>query len=98
MQVNSEVLFAQLDKIDQQLQSGELESAVAEALTLHHALVDFFSNTPADQLDLVELNGLRIALNIRIELLKKRQIEVQNEVAALGQVGSNKVSRTYLAK
>lgn len=98
MQVNSEVLFTQLDKIDQQLQSGELESAVAEAVTLHQALVDCFKSTPSEQLDLMELNRLRTELNKRIELLKKRQIEVQNEVAALSQVGSNKVSRTYLAK
>lgn len=98
MQVNSDVLFIQLDKIDRQLQSGELESAVAEAVTLHQALVDCLTDTPSEQLDLAELNRLRTELNIRIELLKKRQIEVQNEVAALSQVGSNKVSRTYLAK
>lgn len=98
MSVNISDLFTHLDKIDEQLKTSEIESVVATAVDLHQLLTAIFKENEANQLDLAELNRLRIQLNLRIELLKKRQAEVQKQVAAISEVGSNKVSRTYLAK
>lgn len=98
MSVNINGLFSQLEKIDEQLKAVDLEPAVAEAINLHQLLTAIFRDNKVDQLDSAELDRLRIQLNLRIELLKKKQAEIQNQVAAISEVGSNKVSRTYLAK
>ena len=47
---------------------------------------------------LAELHSFSRQLNLRIDLLKKRQLEIQKQVADISEVGSNKVSKTYLAK
>lgn len=98
MSVNISTLFAQLDKITEQLKTEELEPAVAEAAALHHLLTRLFKENQPEQLDVEQLQRLQIQLNQHIELLIKKQLEIQNQVAAISEVGSNKVSRTYLAK
>lgn len=98
MQVNIKDLFTQLDKIDELLQTAELEPAVAEAVNLHHLLAALFKEYQPGTLDLAELHSFSRQLNLRIDLLKKRQLEIQKQVADISEVGSNKVSKTYLAK
>ena len=51
MLVNIKDLFTQLDKIDELLQTAELEPAVAEAVNLHHLLAALFKEYQPGTLD-----------------------------------------------
>lgn len=98
MLVDVKTLNQQLEKIDNHIKADCLEDAVHEAAILDHLLVKIFDENHIEQPELKELQLFHSELNSRVEILKKRQLDIQNQVAAITMVGSNKISRTYLTR
>lgn len=98
MQVSISSLFHQLNKIDEQLNAGEFELALNEAVSFHQLLAEFFKQHQPDQSQTQELRQLSEKLNSKIAEFQKKQIGIQKQVAAIPEVGSNKVSKTYLSE
>lgn len=87
-----------LDEIVQLAISGEIEKAGQVFSTLTSELDLFFSSGIYQQYTKDEVNDFALRMNHSLVNLQIKQKEIQNQVAAITLLGSNKVSRRYLTK
>lgn len=78
--------------------SGEIEKALTSFSNLEIEINNFFSSKLYQEHTKEEVTAFVFRMNDAVIFLQSKQKEIQNQVAAITQLGSNKVSRTYLTK
>jgi hypothetical protein len=78
--------------------SGEIEKALASFSNLEVEIDKFFSSQLYQEHTKQEVTAFVFRMNDAVILLQSKQKEIQNQVAAITQLGSNKVSKRYLTK
>lgn len=100
LQMSDKLVFLDnlLDEIVQLAISGEIEKAGQVFSMLASELELFFSSGMYQHYTKNEVNDFALRMNHALSSLQIKQKEIQNQVAAITQLGSNKVSRRYLTK
>lgn len=100
LQMSDKLVFLDhlLDEIVQLAISGEIEKAGQVFSMLTRELDSFFSSGIYQNYTKDEVNDFALRMNHALLTLQTKQKEIQNQVAAITLLGSNKVSRRYLTK
>lgn len=100
LQMSDKLVFLDtlLDEIVQLAISGEIEKAEQVFSKLASELDLFFSSGVYQHYTKAEVNDFALRMNHALSSLQLKQKEIQNQVAGISQLGSNKVSRRYLTK
>lgn len=91
-------LFALLTEVAKLAASGDIEQAEQTFLQLDIELQLLFTTGNYQHYTKAEIEYFASAMQQVLFGLIQKQKEIKNEVAAFSQLGSNKVSRRYLAK
>lgn len=91
-------LFISLAEVAKLAAAGDIEQAEVIFSQLDNELKLLFSSGNYQHYTKTEIEYFASAMQQVLSGLIQKQKEIKNEVAAFSQLGSNKVSRRYLAK